>query len=452
MYRRDRSVRALLSTPLPSFFIILIHYDYAVGGKLLLNALSGWFAGVVCSIEHLPPSIFPAFAPVLLGKYHPRILLMTTPNYSFNELFRPPLPPLPSPSPSLPSTTGAGAGDTWGYADPTDRTTRRFRHDDHKFEWTPRECREWAVAVGAEWGYEVSVGGVGRANERDPWGRDLRASADGEGKGEEDGDKVWGTQVVRFRRMDGEVSGDEGSEKGWERKREERYERWKMCNKARTEVEPDMKEHELLATHHYAKHSRAGKPSSLAEVAGIVREYMREAGMKEMSMHSLWMEEEVAEACGGWIEVLIYAVHESREVFEVRKGGDDDKRVNRREDVDRGRVVRREDWVVILLEDLPIMDEVDRQKEDESEAETSDEDEDEDERQYGREYSSSDVVWGGEDSEETTVVGDATVDSVWGWGTSEGGWGGEGGGWGDTKEWGNAEAWSSVEPLQENRS
>ena len=44
----------------------------------------GW-----CSIEHLPHHVLDYFAPVLLGAYHPRLLLMTTPSYTFNARFYP---------------------------------------------------------------------------------------------------------------------------------------------------------------------------------------------------------------------------------------------------------------------------------------------------------------------------------------------------------------------------
>src|ERR1700761_123663 len=39
-------------------------------------------------IEHLPEEVLITFAPILLGNYAPRLLLLTTPSYDFNECFR----------------------------------------------------------------------------------------------------------------------------------------------------------------------------------------------------------------------------------------------------------------------------------------------------------------------------------------------------------------------------
>ncbi|KZS92462.1 hypothetical protein SISNIDRAFT_442254 [Sistotremastrum niveocremeum HHB9708] len=106
-------------------------------------------------IEHLEPDTLPLFAPILLGHYRPRLLLLTTPNYTYNQRFTP--PHLPSPS---------------GIPDPTHRTDRMFRHPDHKFEWTEEEWRDWCVGAAERWGYEVEIGGVGKCVEVDEWGRD----------------------------------------------------------------------------------------------------------------------------------------------------------------------------------------------------------------------------------------------------------------------------------------
>ncbi|KAG7097749.1 hypothetical protein E1B28_005070 [Marasmius oreades] len=64
-----------------------------------LEVVNDAFVGVECIvasevIEHLPPDVFPFFSPVLLGIYQPRLLLITTPSYTFNARFTAPDAPL----------------------------------------------------------------------------------------------------------------------------------------------------------------------------------------------------------------------------------------------------------------------------------------------------------------------------------------------------------------------
>ena len=94
---------------------------------------------------------------MVLGVYHPYLLLITTPSYTFNARFT---------APDAPRSARSG------YLDPTKRTDRIFRHHDHKFEWTPEEFTAWCNAVGETWGYDVEVSGVGKAAGKDEWGRD----------------------------------------------------------------------------------------------------------------------------------------------------------------------------------------------------------------------------------------------------------------------------------------
>ena len=63
------------------------------------------------SIEHLTPELLPLFAPIILGHYRPRLLLLTTPNYAYNQRFSPP-----------------GKYSRKGHPDPTGRTSRVFRY------------------------------------------------------------------------------------------------------------------------------------------------------------------------------------------------------------------------------------------------------------------------------------------------------------------------------------
>ena len=238
-------------------------------------------------VEHLSPDIFPAFAPILLGVYSPRLLLITTPSYTFNARFT---------APTAPPTARKG------YHDPTGRTDRIFRHDDHKFEWTVDEFQAWCYEVAHEWGYEVHVSSVGRAVEIDTWGRD---------------DELGGaTSVAVFKRLE-----DETREM---RSRE-------VLRMLRLPGEP----HELLAKHRHVAHPSSRKSKPLKEIGDTVKAKMEEFREAFMMVEELWFERDIAIACGGWIELLIRAVEES-DFLVLKRDGEDIKN-------ERGR------WVIELV-------------------------------------------------------------------------------------------------------
>jgi 3' terminal RNA ribose 2'-O-methyltransferase Hen1 len=85
-------------------------------------------------IEHLDPWRLEAFERSVFGSARPGTMVVTTPNADYNGEWE-----------SLP------AG--------------RFRHPDHRFEWTRAEFLTWASRVAEEHGYEVAVAGVGPAVE-----------------------------------------------------------------------------------------------------------------------------------------------------------------------------------------------------------------------------------------------------------------------------------------------
>lgn len=85
----------------------------------------GWDAAAVVEvIEHLDAPRLEAFERVVFGAAKPGTVIVTTPNVEYNLRF-----------PSLP------AG--------------RFRHADHRFEWTREEFQGWAGRIAAEHGYAV---------------------------------------------------------------------------------------------------------------------------------------------------------------------------------------------------------------------------------------------------------------------------------------------------------
>jgi hypothetical protein len=226
-------------------------------------------------VEHLHDDVLDTFAPILLGNYSPRLLLLTTPSFDFNTRFRSP----------------QAGDDGWGYADPTGRTTRTFRHPDHKFEWTVDECVEWCKAAAQEWGYDVIVDGVGRSITKDPWGRDS--------------DAVRASQAVTFRRREGEE---------WATKRAAKYAEWASRQEEVTQS------HQLLDAHRYEAHPGAQKPASREEIAAAVKTTIQDIGSPDVTIFEIWREDSVSTICGGWLEVLLDALDQD-ESFVVHKEG-----------------------------------------------------------------------------------------------------------------------------------
>ncbi|KAG1775289.1 hypothetical protein EV702DRAFT_1199602 [Suillus placidus] len=237
-------------------------------------------------VEHLPEIILADFAPMIMGVYHPRLLLVTTPSYGFNARFSPP---------GLTNTAT-------GFPDPTKRTDRVFRHHDHKFEWTIEEFREWCKGIAQEWGYDVDTTTIGRAQEKDEWGRDEELGG--------------ASQVAAFKRLEGEA---------WATTREEKSTQMKERSRSQ-------KEHRLLETHHYDAHVRAGNRGSAEEITKAVLDKFEEWEEAQLRLEEIWFVEEIGAMCGGWFEVLIEAVEGSAKF-----------------DLQRRKGQRRGDWLVLLV-------------------------------------------------------------------------------------------------------
>lgn len=90
-------------------------------------------AAVVEVIEHLDPQRLAAFERVVFEFARPRAVVITTPNAEYNVRW-----------PALP------AG--------------KFRHPDHRFEWTRPQFETWASGVGERFGYHAEFHGVGPAD------------------------------------------------------------------------------------------------------------------------------------------------------------------------------------------------------------------------------------------------------------------------------------------------
>jgi hypothetical protein len=90
---------------------------------------------VVEVIEHLDPPRLRAFERVVFESARPATVVLTTPNVEFNVRW-----------PTLP------AG--------------KFRHGDHRFEWTRSELASWARGVASHYGYQADLGPIGEEDEQ----------------------------------------------------------------------------------------------------------------------------------------------------------------------------------------------------------------------------------------------------------------------------------------------
>ncbi|KAF8591060.1 hypothetical protein K439DRAFT_1402650 [Ramaria rubella] len=211
-------------------------------------------------IEHLTPALLPLFAPVLLGYYRPRLLLLTTPNFAYNERFSRP-----------------GEVSLTGYPDPTGRTDRVFRHHDHKLEWTTEEWNQYCSESAASFGYSVEIAGIGRAVEPDPWNREQKLG--------------YASQVAIFRRRDDEQPHvDESS-----------------LLRSTCDFAP----HKLRTRHVHQPHplslEELNVPPNVDEIRRAVMEAMKDNREDAMTFFQLWKYGEISLKCKGDIGALARA-------------------------------------------------------------------------------------------------------------------------------------------------
>ncbi|MFI2708808.1 3' terminal RNA ribose 2'-O-methyltransferase Hen1 [Micromonospora sp. NPDC018662] len=95
------------------------------------DRLRGYDAAVLMEVvEHLDPPRLPALEDAVFGHARPGTVVVTTPNVEYNVRYE-----------------GLGPG--------------RFRHADHRFEWTRAEFAAWVARVAAAHGYTATIDGVG---------------------------------------------------------------------------------------------------------------------------------------------------------------------------------------------------------------------------------------------------------------------------------------------------
>ncbi len=84
-------------------------------------------------IEHLDLPRLTTLEKIIFGFVQPSCVIVTTPNIEYNVKF--------------------------------ERLTRgKFRHPDHRFEWTRLEFQSWANNLASKYGYNVNFTGIGEAD------------------------------------------------------------------------------------------------------------------------------------------------------------------------------------------------------------------------------------------------------------------------------------------------
>ena len=91
-------------------------------------------AALVETIEHIPPARLSALEHGVFAVLAPGVVVVTTPNADYNPLYG--------------------------------RAEGRFRHPDHKFEWTRAQLPQWAGRVAAAHGYSASLHDIGPGHPR----------------------------------------------------------------------------------------------------------------------------------------------------------------------------------------------------------------------------------------------------------------------------------------------
>jgi 3' terminal RNA ribose 2'-O-methyltransferase Hen1 len=88
-------------------------------------------AALVEVMEHLDENRLDALAAVVFGDARPEIVVISTPNVEYNEMYG----------------------------------MSRFRHGDHRFEWSRARFQSWAGEIARRYGYEVAFEDIGEADE-----------------------------------------------------------------------------------------------------------------------------------------------------------------------------------------------------------------------------------------------------------------------------------------------
>lgn len=288
-------------------------------------------------IEHLYDKALHKFPDIVFGDYRPRIVVVTTPNHDFNHFLELGKSRTRKRKTVVVPDETADQASAKGTLDPTGRTDRRFRDDDHKFEWTQAEFKTWVDSIIAKYDYDVEMTGVGSlrnffgkggipsaakaarpASVAPAWVREVLASVP-------DADKFFATQIAVFHRKfayEAERTPRSPAQAplafyGAGPKKLQPGSKLRSGSVSESPtghhdtpgVSPNHQQHKLLKSHYYKASSATGHAKKPKEIRAVLDELMRERmRMRSVSLRELWGREEVASACGGYINKIMEAV------------------------------------------------------------------------------------------------------------------------------------------------
>jgi hypothetical protein len=125
--------------------LFLVNGDISSPPETLTNILSSGpldFVSLVEVIEHMYQDCLEKTVHVVFGQLRPKVVAITTPNGEFNVVFN-------------------------NSNEVSTENTKKFRHYDHKFEWSREEFQKWCLNILKKYNYETCYfDGVGDAPNR----------------------------------------------------------------------------------------------------------------------------------------------------------------------------------------------------------------------------------------------------------------------------------------------
>ncbi|KAI5080706.1 hypothetical protein GOP47_0003889 [Adiantum capillus-veneris] len=125
-------------------------------------------------VEHMDPEPLLKAGDIILGKYAPQTLILSTPNIEYNVLLQKIVDTKTVGESKRVKTTSTCLDSGAPLDDPTNKSQSvtlsddessaqpiKLRNDDHRFEWTRVEFQEWADNLALRFGYTVEFTGVG---------------------------------------------------------------------------------------------------------------------------------------------------------------------------------------------------------------------------------------------------------------------------------------------------
>lgn len=351
------------------------------------------FEGIIMTevVEHLYDKALHKFPDIVFGDYRPRIVVVTTPNHDFNKYLelgkrRARKRKISGVQAATAAVVDAGPATNEGESetkksikDPTGRTNRRFRDDDHKFEWTEAEFKTWVDSITSKYDYDVTMTGVGSlrnffskggfhsvstSTSSKPtsvpplWVQDTLASVP-------DATQFFATQIAVFHRKFAYESertprspvqaplafyGSGPKTVASARAlRAAALDASPAGTTSSTGTSPggasSQQQHTLLKSHHYKASPHAGHAKTPKEIRKVLDELMREKmRTRTASIRELWGREDVAQACGGHISKIVDAIIQDPSEIKIWD-------IEFRKDVlERGHMM--EDAVFLVLKDF----------------------------------------------------------------------------------------------------